>query len=88
MADWFNILRENGIDIPELEEYQTDRDNREDEPILVEADEVIDALVVELVKDQTWLQAQEHINRGFATAVLAEARKLKVIAQKMGARDE
>lgn len=50
MTDWCDILRIYGIDVPELETYQTERDNTKTTQILILADDAIDALVTELAR--------------------------------------
>lgn len=88
MSDWYDILKKNEIDIPELLAYQKDREHAPDSLIWASADEAIDALVTELARMNAWLDAQEHLNQSYAFAVLMVAKKLKNIAKKMGASDE
>lgn len=88
MTDWYDILKKNEIDIPEVLAYQKESECAGDSLIRASADEAIDALVTELARMNSWLDAQEHIEQGLAFAVLMEAKKLKNIAKKMGAGEQ
>jgi len=88
MSDWFNFLRRKGIDIHELDMYDAARSAVENSVFANTADEAIDALVEEILRLQSLVQSQEHIDNRYAFDVLLEARRLKDIANKMGVSEQ